>query len=57
VSTSGELQPGAHGVAAAVPGVDGLEASVGVVALAALDVEQVGAAVTAAAAAVGAALA
>jgi DNA-binding IclR family transcriptional regulator len=57
VQTSGELQPGAHGVAAAVPGVDGIEASVGVVALAALDVEQVGSAVTAAAAAVGAALA
>ena len=30
-TTSGELQLGAHGVAAAVPGVPGLEASVGVV--------------------------
>jgi DNA-binding IclR family transcriptional regulator len=37
VATTGELQPGAYGVAAAVPGVDGVEASVGVVALAALD--------------------
>jgi DNA-binding IclR family transcriptional regulator len=37
VATTGELQPGAYGVAAAVPGVDGLEASVGVVALAPLD--------------------
>ena len=37
VSTSGELQAGAFGVAAAVPGVEGLEASVGVVALTALD--------------------
>src|SRR4051794_10634276 len=37
VATTGELQPGASGVAAAVPGLDGLEASVGVVALAPLD--------------------
>lgn len=37
VATSGELQPGAFGVAAAVPGVDGLEASVGVIALAPLE--------------------
>jgi len=56
VVTEGELQSGAHGVAAAVPGVDGLEASVGVVALAALDPEQVGPAVLAAAAAVAHAL-
>ncbi|MET7396318.1 helix-turn-helix domain-containing protein [Dactylosporangium sp. NPDC005572] len=34
VATEGELQPGAFGVAAAVPHVEGLEASVGVVALA-----------------------
>jgi DNA-binding IclR family transcriptional regulator len=56
VVTEGELQPGAHGVAAAVAGVDGLEASVGVVALAALDPEEVGPAVLAAAAAVAHAL-
>ncbi|MER7006703.1 helix-turn-helix domain-containing protein [Dactylosporangium sp. NPDC000555] len=37
VTTTGELQQGAHGVAAAVPGVEGLEASVGVVALTELD--------------------
>jgi DNA-binding IclR family transcriptional regulator len=37
VTTMGELQQGAHGVAAAIPGVEGLEASVGVVALTNLD--------------------
>lgn len=42
VSTTGELQPGAHGVAAPVVGVLGLEASVGVVALADLDAATVG---------------
>ncbi|HEY0697511.1 MAG TPA: helix-turn-helix domain-containing protein [Micromonospora sp.] len=42
VTTSGELQPGAYGVAAPVLGVPGLEASVGVVALAPLDAEAVG---------------
>ncbi len=56
VVSEGELQPGAHGVAAAVPGVDGLEASVGVVALTALDQVRVGPAVLAAAAAVADAL-
>jgi DNA-binding IclR family transcriptional regulator len=56
VVTEGELQPGAHGVAAAVPGVDGLEASVGVVALAALDPQKVGPAVLTAARAVAHAL-
>jgi DNA-binding IclR family transcriptional regulator len=56
VMTEGELQPGAHGVAAAVPGVDGLEASVGVVALAPLDPTSVGPAVLGAAAAVSTAL-
>jgi DNA-binding IclR family transcriptional regulator len=56
VMTEGELQPGAHGVAAAVPGIDGLEASVGVVALAPLDPSSVGPAVLGAAAAVSAAL-
>jgi hypothetical protein len=38
VVSEGELQPGAYGIAAAVLGVEGLGASVGVVALAALDV-------------------
>ncbi|MFT4008932.1 MAG: helix-turn-helix domain-containing protein [Nocardioidaceae bacterium] len=38
VETAGELQAGARGLAAAVLGVDGLEASVGVVTLGALDV-------------------
>jgi DNA-binding IclR family transcriptional regulator len=52
VTTSGELQPGAHGVAAPVLGVEGLEASVGVVALAPLDAEKVGPHVVAAAEAV-----
>lgn len=56
VSTVGELQPGAYGVAAPVLGVAGLEASVGVVALAPLDPETVGAQVTAAADAIAQAL-
>ncbi|MFG2055442.1 IclR family transcriptional regulator [Micromonospora sp. NPDC048930] len=56
VSTSGELQSGAYGVAAPVLGVPGMEASVGVVSLAPLDVAVVGAQVTAAAEAVAAAL-
>lgn len=50
--TLGELQPGAHGVAAPVRDVPGLEASVGVVALADLDAGRVGPAVVEAAAAV-----
>ncbi|MCZ7435036.1 helix-turn-helix domain-containing protein [Micromonospora sp. WMMC241] len=57
VSTSGELQSGAYGVAAPVLGVPGLEGSVGVVSLTPLDVAEVGAQVTAAAEAVAAALA
>ncbi|MFF3864359.1 IclR family transcriptional regulator [Micromonospora sp. NPDC001898] len=57
VGTSGELQPGAYGVAAPVLGVPGLEASVGVVALAPLDPEVVGEQVLAAASAVATALA
>ncbi|MER5701151.1 helix-turn-helix domain-containing protein [Micromonospora sp. NPDC002296] len=57
VGTSGELQPGAYGVAAPVLGVPGLEASVGVVALAPLDPEVVGGQVLAAATAVATALA
>ncbi|WP_442932523.1 IclR family transcriptional regulator [Micromonospora sp. NBC_01699] len=57
VATTGELQPGAYGVAAPVLGVPGLEASVGVVALAPLDVPAVGAQVRAAAETIGRALA
>ncbi|MEV0426921.1 helix-turn-helix domain-containing protein [Micromonospora sp. NPDC050495] len=56
VSSTGELQSGAYGVAAPVLGVAGLEASVGVVALAPLDVATVGPQVNAAAEAVAAAL-
>jgi len=56
VTSEGELQPGAHGVAAPVLGVDGLDASVGVVALAPLDLDTVGPAVLAAASAVTRAL-
>ncbi|HEX6871074.1 MAG TPA: IclR family transcriptional regulator, partial [Micromonosporaceae bacterium] len=56
VVSEGQLQPGAHGVAVAVVGVEGLEASVGVVALAPLDVAVVGPRVTAAASAVADAL-
>ena len=57
VTTSGELQPGAFGVAAPVIGVDGLDASVGVVALGPLDLDEVGPLVVSAAAAVSSALA
>ncbi|WP_433055044.1 IclR family transcriptional regulator [Dactylosporangium sp. CS-033363] len=56
VTTTGELQPGAHGVAAAIPGVEGLEASVGVVALSELDPSSVPTEVTSAAAAIARAL-
>lgn len=56
VSTAGELQPGAYGVAAPVPGLDTLEASVGVVALAPFDVDAVGPRVADAAEAVAQAL-
>jgi DNA-binding IclR family transcriptional regulator len=56
LSTAGELQPGAHGVAAPVLGVEALDASVGVIALAALDLATVGPAVVAAAASVASAL-
>jgi len=56
VATSGELQPGAYGIAAPILGVEGLEASVGVVALAPLDIVTVGGLVRAAAAAVAHAL-
>lgn len=42
VETRGELQAGARGVAAPLHGVDGLEASVGIVTLGDLDAEAVG---------------
>jgi DNA-binding IclR family transcriptional regulator len=50
VVTAGELQAGARGLAAPVVGVNGLEASVGIVTLGELDEEQVGPTVVAAAA-------
>jgi len=50
VVTSGELQTGAQGVAAPVRGVEGLEASVGIVTLDQVDTESVGEQVVAAAA-------
>lgn len=53
VVTSGELQQGAHGLAAPVPGVPGLEASVGVVSTTPFDDQSVAAAVLEAAVAVG----
>jgi DNA-binding IclR family transcriptional regulator len=56
IESSGELQPGAYGIAAPVLGVPGLEASVGVVALAPLDPGVAGPAVVAAATAVAHAL-
>ena len=56
VTSEGELQAGAHGIAAPILGVEGLEASVGVVALAPLDVATVGPAVADAAATVARAL-
>ncbi|MFF5174015.1 IclR family transcriptional regulator [Micromonospora sp. NPDC000089] len=56
VSTAGELQSGAYGVAAPVLGVPGLEASVGVVALAPLELATVGPQVAAAAEAIAVAL-
>ncbi len=42
VTTSGELQPGAHGIAAPVTGLSFLRASVGVVSLGDLSVDEVG---------------
>ncbi|GAA3996408.1 helix-turn-helix domain-containing protein [Allokutzneria multivorans] len=56
VATSGELQPGAFGVAAPVRGVVGLRASVGVVSMETLVSAEVGPIVVAAAAEVAAAL-
>jgi len=57
VATTGELQPGAHGVAAPVLGVDGLEASVGIVSLGPLEPDEVGPTVVEAAARIAARLA
>jgi DNA-binding IclR family transcriptional regulator len=56
VTSEGELQPGAYGVAAPVLGVEGFEASVGVVALAVMEPDVVGPQVVAAAEAVARAL-
>ncbi len=51
-SSAGELEAGAYGIAAPVLGVEGLEASVGVIALAPLDASVVGPQVLAAATAI-----
>lgn len=56
VSSVGELQRGAHGISAPVLGVDGLEASVGLISLFDLDEPEVGPRVVAAARAIGRAL-
>jgi DNA-binding IclR family transcriptional regulator len=56
VATAGELQTGAYGVAAPVIGVEGLEASVGVVALSPLETAVIGPRVLSAAAAIADAL-
>ena len=56
VVSAGELQPGAHGVAAPLRGVPAVEGSVGVVALSELDAASVGPRVAQAAAEVAAAL-
>ncbi len=54
--TTGELQPGARGLAAPVRGVEGLAASVGIVTLADIDVDEIAPQVLAAAAEVAARL-
>jgi len=56
IDSTGELQPGAYGVAAPVRGVPGLRASVGVISMEPLDQAVVGPLVVAAAAAVAVAL-
>jgi DNA-binding IclR family transcriptional regulator len=56
VMTEGELQAGARGLAAPVPDVEGLEASVGIVTLGELDAEAAGPRVAEAASQVGALL-
>jgi DNA-binding IclR family transcriptional regulator len=50
VETRGEIQAGAHGVAAPVLGVEGLEASVGIVSLGDFDAREFGPQVVSAAA-------
>ncbi len=55
-TSEGELQPGAHGIAAPIRDVPGLEASVGVVSFAPLDASKAGPRVIQAAAEVSAAL-
>jgi hypothetical protein len=50
VQTAGELQPGARGLASPVMGIDGFEASVGIVTLGDIDAEVAGPRVAAAAA-------
>ncbi|MGY2702279.1 MULTISPECIES: IclR family transcriptional regulator [unclassified Nocardioides] len=54
--TQGELQPGARGLAVPVPGIDGLEASVGIVTLGDIDVDAISPRVRRAAAEVAARL-
>ncbi|WP_018352379.1 IclR family transcriptional regulator [Longispora albida] len=56
IASSGELQPGAHGIAARVRGVPGLECSVGVVALGPFAESEIGPLVLAAAEELSAAL-
>jgi DNA-binding IclR family transcriptional regulator len=55
-SSAGELESGAHGIAAPILDVEGMEASIGVVALSPLDTAKVGPAVLAAATAMTQAL-
>ena len=57
VTSAGELEPGAHGVATPILGVEGLAASVGVVSLTPLDPDTIAAHVETAAAAIARALA
>lgn len=56
VVTDGELQSGAHGIAAPVVGIAGLEASLGVVSMVSLDAKTIGPQVSSAAQAVASAL-
>jgi len=56
VVTDGELQSGAHGIAAPVTGIAGLEASLGVVSMVPMDADDVGPRVLSAARAVASAL-
>ncbi|UYM04111.1 IclR family transcriptional regulator [Solicola gregarius] len=56
VASAGELQPGARGVAAPVCGVEGLDASIGIVSLHEVDIDEIGPLVVRAAAAIARAL-